>query len=70
MKIYNKIHKKLLLAEVVLIVASVFIFRGLWHLLDMVPIMNDERALWLSLVVGIMVSIPAIRYIIRNGHHL
>jgi len=59
--------KKLVVAEVSLIVASVFIFRGLWTLLDRVPFMNGDTALWVSLVIGIAASIPALRYIIRNS---
>ena len=59
--------KKLVVAEVSLIVASVFIFRGLWTLLDRVPFMNTDTVLAVSLVVGFAASIPALRYIIRNS---
>ncbi|OGZ09250.1 MAG: hypothetical protein A3D67_01240 [Candidatus Lloydbacteria bacterium RIFCSPHIGHO2_02_FULL_51_22] len=59
--------KKLVVAEVSLIVASVFIFRGLWTLLDRASFMNGDTALWASIVIGIAASIPALRYIIRNS---
>lgn len=63
----TKKNQKLILAEIVLIIASVFIFRGLWLLLDRIEIMNRNGAFWISLVVGIMVSIPALRHIIKNS---
>lgn len=62
-----KKNQKLILAEIALIVASVFIFRGLWLFLDSVKFMNNTQALLISIVVGIIVSIPALRYIIRNS---
>lgn len=62
-----KKNQKLILAEIALIVASVFIFRGLWLFLDSVKFMNNTQALLISIVVGIVVSIPALRYIIRNS---
>jgi len=55
-----------MLAEIILIVASVFIFRGLWLLLDTFPVMHERWTLWLSLIIGILVTIPAIRYVIRH----
>lgn len=58
---------KLVVAEIVLILASVFIFRGLWMLLDGFAFMHEPLALWLSLLLGIMASIPALRYIIQQN---
>ena len=54
-------------AEIILIIASVLIFRSLWMLLDMIAFMHDNLTLWVSLIVGVAVSIPALRYIIRNS---
>ncbi|MBI2065590.1 MAG: hypothetical protein HYT68_00770 [Candidatus Zambryskibacteria bacterium] len=62
-----KIKSKLLLAELTLIIASVLIFRGLWMILDTVAFMNKFLALLFSLIIGIVVSIPALRYVIRNS---
>lgn len=69
MKLFSKgtIRKRLLLAEIVLIIASVFIFRGLWTLLDMVPFMYSVLALWLSLGVGVILSIISLRYLIKHS---
>ncbi len=47
----------ILLAELALVVASVFLFRGLWTLLDKAPVMNEPLALWLSLVGGCVVTV-------------
>lgn len=62
-----KKNQKLILAEIALIVASVFIFRGLWLFLDSVEFMNNSQALLISIVAGIVVSIPALRYIIKSS---
>lgn len=62
-----KTNTKLLIAEVVLIIASVLIFRSLWLLFDMASIMHKESILILSFVLGIAVAIPALRYLIRKG---
>lgn len=60
-------NKKVIIAETLLILASVLIFRSLWLLLDGISIMHGNSALWVSLVAGLAVAIPSIRYIIRNG---
>lgn len=62
-----KKNQKLILAEIALIVASVFIFRGLWLFWDSIEFMNSSQALLVSIVAGIIVSIPALRYIIKNS---
>lgn len=62
-----KKNQKLILAEIALIVASVFIFQGLWLFWDSIEFMNSSQALLVSIVAGIVVSIPALRYIIRNS---
>lgn len=48
---------QILMAELALIVASVFVFRGLWTLLDRLHVMNQPGALWLSLIVGSAVAV-------------
>ena len=60
-------NKRLLIAEVVLLLASVFVFRSLWHLLDMYSFTNRPLVLILTLAFGMALTIPAYRYIIKNG---
>lgn len=57
---------KIIFAELVLIVASVFVFRGLWTLLDLVEFMNHPVALALSLVLGTAATIWALHLLIRS----
>lgn len=47
--------------------ASVLIFRSLWLLLDRVPFFSDPLALVIMLGVGLGVTVPAMRYIIKKG---
>ena len=54
-----------LLAELVLVIAGVFVFRGMWTLLDSFEFMNEPVALWLSLVLGAIATIWALRFLIR-----
>ena len=42
--------------ETLLILGSVLVFRGLWHLMDKVPFMDDEPFLFLSLFVGLVLT--------------
>lgn len=63
----SRINKKLLLAELCLLIASVLIFRSLWLLLDRVPFFSDPIALLTMLGIGLGVTIPAMRYIIKKG---
>ena len=65
---HERLHKKLLVAEVLLIIASVFIFRSLWHLLDTIPFFNEVPVLIFSLILGFVVTIPVWRYIISKHH--
>jgi hypothetical protein len=58
---------KLVLAEIILLLASVFIFRSLWLLLDTLPVMHNELVLWFSLTFGIGVAIPSLRYILKKS---
>lgn len=64
---YKKIQKRMLLSELALLIASVFVFRGLWTLLDTIPFMNTLLALWGSFVVGVVVSVLSLRYMIRHS---
>ncbi|MBN1445466.1 MAG: hypothetical protein JW957_05115 [Candidatus Omnitrophica bacterium] len=52
--------KKLILAEMVLIIGSVFIFRSMWILLDRMPLMNKDSVLWLFLLIGLAISVWAL----------
>ncbi|MCF7831867.1 MAG: hypothetical protein K9M36_03215 [Candidatus Pacebacteria bacterium] len=64
---YKKIQKRILLSELALLIASVFVFRGLWTLLDRIPFMHTPLALWGSFIVGVVVSVLSLRYIIRHS---
>ena len=61
------LHRKLLVSEIILILASVLIFRSAWHLLDKNPLFNETGVLFATLVLGILCAIPAWRSIIN--HH-
>ena len=50
----------MLIAELVLVVAGVFVFRGLWALLDGIAFMNTPLALWLSLAAGVAATAVAL----------
>jgi hypothetical protein len=58
-----KSKRILLLAELALIIAGVFVFRSLWMLLDAVVFMHTLPVLWLSLVGGSAVTVWALHYI-------
>jgi uncharacterized membrane protein len=64
---YKQIQKRLLLSEFALLVASIFVYRGLWMLLDMMPIMHTKSVLWVSFIVGLIISVISLRYIIRHS---
>jgi len=55
-----------LIAELALVLAGVFVFRGLWMLLDSVEFMHTPIALWLSLFVGSGVTVWAIRCLMKQ----
>ncbi len=63
----NRINKRLLFAELCLLIASVLIFRSLWLLLDHIPFLSDPIALVFMFGFGLTVTIPAMRYIIKKG---
>lgn len=63
----KKQNKKLvLLAELALVIAGVFVFRGLWMLLDLVAFMHTPLGLWLSLLLGTAVTVWALRCLIKR----
>jgi hypothetical protein len=57
MKIKN--NPRLIAWEILLLVASVFVFRGLWTLLDKIEWMSSTPALIRSLVIGIVLTVIA-----------
>lgn len=59
--------KRLLLAELVLIVAGVFVFRGLWMLLDSFAVMHHPAALWASLIAGTVASLWALHVLLSES---
>ena len=61
----NKSH--LVFWELVLILASVLVFRGLWLLLDKVEWMNHRAGLWASLAVGVIVCVVALLAVNRGS---
>ena len=63
-KIQNK--KLVLLSELALVIAGVFVFRGLWMLLDLVDFMHTPLALWLSLLLGTAITVWALRCLMKQ----
>jgi hypothetical protein len=51
--------------ELLLLTASVLVFRGLWHLLDRVPWLNQPVWLWVSLGAGLGISSVALYFLNR-----
>ena len=64
MKIKN--NPRLIAWEIVLLVASVFVFRGLWTLLDKIEWMSSTSALIRSLVIGVVLTVIAFWQLNRN----
>jgi hypothetical protein len=60
-------NKILLLWELALVLAGVFVFRGLWMLLDSLECMHTPTALWLSLIFGSAITVLAIHCIAKHG---
>jgi len=58
--------KILLLWELALVLAGVFVFRGLWMLLDSLECMHTPAALWLSLTFGSVITVLAIHCIAKH----
>jgi hypothetical protein len=51
---------KILLYELLLIFASVFIFRSLWMIYDKIEWLNTESGIVISLIIGIAITIIAL----------
>lgn len=60
------IKRLLLIAELALVIAGVFVFRSLWMLLDSLDFMHTPLALWLSLIVGSAVTVWALHFILKH----
>ncbi|MDD3923239.1 MAG: hypothetical protein PHY39_06915 [Endomicrobiaceae bacterium] len=58
--------KRKIATEIILILASVLIFRSTWTLLDMNPIMNEQSSLIISLIFGVIVTIWALYYLFEK----
>lgn len=55
----TKNNPRLIAWEIVLLLASVFVFRGLWTLLDKIEWMTSTTALIRSLVIGVILTVIA-----------
>jgi len=53
--------------EMVLILASVLVFRGTWLLLDRVEWMSRPVGLWTSIAVGVIVAAVALAAVNRSS---
>jgi hypothetical protein len=62
----NQNKKLVLLSELALVIAGVFVFRGLWMLLDLVDFMHTPQALWLSLLLGTAITVWALRCLMKQ----
>lgn len=60
--------KMVVISELALVIAGVFVFRGLWMLLDSIAFMNTAPALWVSLVLGTLITVWALRCLIKQEH--
>ena len=59
--------KRKIAAEIILILASVLIFRSTWTLLDMSPVMNEKISLITSLIFGIIITAWALYYLFERN---
>ena len=62
----TKNNPRLIAREIILLLASVFVFRGLWTLLDKVEWMTSTTALIRSLVIGVVLTVIAFWRLNRN----
>jgi len=58
-------NKKLVFTEIILLLASVFVFRSAWLLIDTLNVMHEPWVLFVSLIAGLAVAIFCLNYIIR-----
>jgi hypothetical protein len=62
-----KPHKaQIVVWEMMLIVATIPVFRSVWMLLDDIQFMNSPAGLYGSLALGVILSLVALR-IVNNG---
>ena len=69
MKRLFKQEAKHLVLEVLLIIASVIIFRSGWILLDNVGIFNQTSTAIVTLIIGIIVTLLALEALFRHEKH-
>jgi hypothetical protein len=62
----TKNNPRLIAWEIILLLASVFVFRGLWTLLDKVEWMTSTNALIRSLLIGVVLTVVAFWRLNRN----
>jgi hypothetical protein len=51
---------KIVVWEILLLLASVLVFRSVWTLLDRIPALTSDFGLWASLILGAIVTFMAI----------
>ncbi len=54
--------------ETLLVLASVLIFRSLWSIMDSYIPLKDNTILWISLVLGLVLSAIAVYYLSHDGN--
>jgi len=59
-------RRRVLMAELALVIAGVFVFRGLWMLLDLLAFMHTSAALGLSLLAGSVATVWALKCIMTQ----
>ncbi len=60
-------NKRILLFwELALVLAGVFVFRGLWMLLDLLEFMHKPAALYGSLILGSVITVLALHFITKH----
>lgn len=52
--------------EILLIFASVLIFRSAWTLMDQVWLLSNNTSLWTMLVIGVVVTVASINFLFRH----
>ena len=59
-------RRQVLMSELALVIAGVFVFRGLWMLLDLLAFMHTPAALGLSLLAGSVATVWALKCIMMQ----
>lgn len=63
--LFMKCFKKVVL-EIMLVFASVLVFRSLWSLMDKVPLLNQTITHFILLIIGFTISIYTIHKLIHK----